>query len=408
MPRKLTSPLESVEFRLKLEPRRKPYNPITVAPGVRLCIRRNIRNASSWVALLADGKGGEGQVKIGDADDHERADGIHVLDFWQATEAARKLVRDKIDPGEKPITLAHMFDGPYRDHLAANGKRLVNISQGRKHLPATLLEKPIALVTPQEIRALKTRLFTRSGLKQTSIRRVMKPVLAAIALAETLDRQIDGKAWREAFAGIEDKYDSRNIDVISDADVHRFVEATYEIVGPEFGLFVEVLAYTGTRPSQAARLLVRDLISDPKAPRLHMPTSLKGSAKRKVTRQPVAIPLELARKLKAAAKGKPADAILLPRSDGAAWRESDHNRPVKKVAEATGLDITIYVLRHCSIVRSLLANVPIRVVAVTHDTSTEQIERTYSKHILHHSDAVARQGLLAPPPADKGTVVALR
>src|SRR5262245_25980999 len=102
MPRKLTSPLQSVEFRLKLAPRRKPYNPITVAPGVRLTVRRNVRNASSWIALLADGKGGESQVKIGDADDYEKADGVHILDFWMAIESSRRLVRDKIDPGEKP------------------------------------------------------------------------------------------------------------------------------------------------------------------------------------------------------------------------------------------------------------------------------------------------------------------
>jgi integrase len=407
MPRKLTSPLQSVEFRLKLEPRRKPYNPITVAPGVRLAARRNVRNASSWIALLADGKGGEGQVKVGDADDYERADGVHVLDYWQATEAARKLVRTP-DPGEKPITLRFMLEGPYRDHLITNGKRLTNISRSRKHLPTTLLERPLPLVTPQEIRALKTRLFAKSGLKQTSIRRIMKPILAAIALAEALDRRIDGKSWRDTFAGIEDDYESRNIDVIPDDHVHRFVEAAYKIVGPAFGSFVEVLAYTGARPSQAARLLVRDLIGDSKTPRLHMPTSLKGKGKRKVTHQPVAIPTGLARKLKAAAKGKPASALLLPKADGSAWSEGDHDRPTKKVAVATGLDITIYVLRHCSIVRALLAGVPIRIVAVSHDTSTEQIERTYSKHILHHSDAVSRQGLLAPPTADKDNVVTLR
>jgi hypothetical protein len=126
-------------------------------------------------------------------------------------------------------------------------------------------------------------------------------------------------------------------------------------------------------------------------------------------RQPIAITPELARKLKAASKGKPADAILLPRPDGAAWKEGDHNRPVKKIAAATGLNITIYVLRHCSIVRSLLANVPIRIVGAAHDTSVDQIERTYSRFILHHSDTVARQGLLAPPPkADESKVVPLR
>ena len=181
--------------------------------------------------------------------------------------------------------------------------------------------------------------------------------------------------------------------MIPDADVHRFVAGAHTI-DKALGLFVEVLAHTGARPSQAARLRVRDLlVGDPQVPRLHIPVSRKGRRQRKVTHQPVAIPPELARKLKVAAKSKAAAALLLPKSNGQPWGEGDHDRLVKKVAAATGIGITIYVLRHCSIVRSLLAGVPIRVVAASHDTSVEQIERTYSRFILHYSDTVARQGL---------------
>jgi hypothetical protein len=54
-------------------------------------------------------------------------------------------------------------------------------------------------------------------------------------------------------------------------------------------------------------------------------------------------------------------------------------------------------------VRQILAGVPIRVVAVNHDTSVAKIERNYSRYVGDHSDALARAGLLdvAPvPPAD--------
>ena len=56
--------------------------------------------------------------------------------------------------------------------------------------------------------------------------------------------------------------------------------------------------------------------------------------------------------------------------------------------------MTIYALRHTSIVRQLLANVPIRVVAVNHDTSVVMIEQTYSKHIAAHSDEITRGVML--------------
>jgi len=67
------------------------------------------------------------------------------------------------------------------------------------------------------------------------------------------------------------------------------------------------------------------------------------------------------------------------------------------VAKATELDpaeVTLYALRHSSIVRQLLAGVPTRVVAATHDTSVAMLERTYSRCIGEHSDALTRVALL--------------
>jgi hypothetical protein len=50
-------------------------------------------------------------------------------------------------------------------------------------------------------------------------------------------------------------------------------------------------------------------------------------------------------------------------------------------------------LRHTSIVRAILANVPLRVVAANHDTSVVMIERNYSAFITDHSDAISRAAL---------------
>lgn len=54
----------------------------------------------------------------------------------------------------------------------------------------------------------------------------------------------------------------------------------------------------------------------------------------------------------------------------------------------------MYALRHTSIVRQLLAGVPIRIVAVNHDSSVGMIEKNYSRHIGDHSDAVVRAAML--------------
>jgi hypothetical protein len=54
----------------------------------------------------------------------------------------------------------------------------------------------------------------------------------------------------------------------------------------------------------------------------------------------------------------------------------------------------MYALRHSNIVRQILAGVPLRVVAVNHDTSVGMLERTYSRYIGDHADALARVALL--------------
>jgi len=99
---------------------------------------------------------------------------------------------------------------------------------------------------------------------------------------------------------------------------------------------------------------------------------------------------------------------LLLRSNGERWghgRSRHHRNDMRAVVEAAGLDpdvVTLYALRHSSIVRQLLSNVPIRIVATLHDTSVKMIERTYSKHIAEHTDAIARRALLdtaQTPPA---------
>ena len=76
-----------------------------------------------------------------------------------------------------------------------------------------------------------------------------------------------------------------------------------------------------------------------------------------------------------------------------------------------GLDpteVTIYALRHSSVVRQLLANTPIRVVATLHDTSVVMIERTYSKFITDHSDGLSRRALLDTARSVSENVVALK
>ncbi len=125
------------------------------------------------------------------------------------------------------------------------------------------------------------------------------------------------------------------------------------------------------------------------------------------------ITVQLAARLKAAAKGRADNAPLLLQSDGSAWGDNpgqSYHRDVDKVVTAIGLDpdeVTMYALRHSSIVRMLLQNVPIRLVASLHNTSVRMIEKHYSKYITEHSDDISRRALLQDEPPGGDNVVAL-
>jgi hypothetical protein len=163
-----------------------------------------------------------------------------------------------------------------------------------------------------------------------------------------------------------------------------------------------------------------------------MPTSRKGRGQKKIMRRPVPITESLALHLRKAAGDRPPDSPLLLKSafeittnklsDGDSrkvaegktsepWKRSDHTRIFQRAVQNAGLDpseVTINALRHSNIVRQLLANVPIRVVATNHDTSTAMIERTYSRFISDHSDALARRALLDLSQSAFDNVVSIR
>jgi site-specific recombinase XerD len=108
----------------------------------------------------------------------------------------------------------------------------------------------------------------------------------------------------------------------------------------------------------------------------------------------VPIPASLVTRLRS---NRPDDAPLLVKPSGDPWVKSDQSKPLRRVMRRAGLDpkvVTMYALRHSSIVRQLIAGVPARVVAVNHDTSITMLERTYSRHIGDHADQLTRGALL--------------
>jgi integrase len=383
------SRLETRTNRLKLPVREKPYDFTTIAPGIAVGYRRN-QTAGTRVVRVADGKGGNWTKRVGLADDFEDADGEHVLTFWQAKDKARKLARRGTDDAGRPVTVKEAVDAYERD-LIARGGSVANAGRIRRHLTATLAAKPVGLLTARELAAWRDGLLA-GGMKSATLVRLCKVAKAACNLSAKRDHRIANRnAWRDGLSGITEGFTSRNLQRLTDAQVSALVGAAYAI-DRAFGLYVETLAVTGARCSQAARLTVGDLQVGAE-PRLLMPCSLKGRG-RKPVKRPVPITADLAAKL---ASNRSAAAPLLLRVDGRPWQSSqdgDHEALYRQAAKRAGINGTIYALRHSSIIRMLLANVPVRIVAATHDTSVVMIEKTYSAFITEFSDALTRPALL--------------
>jgi integrase len=393
MPRRIRSAdLETRTARLKLPVRKKPFA-VLISPGIHLCYRRNQR-VGSWVVKAALGKGRYWTDAFAHADDVEPANGGTILDYWQAIDRARGLARGNHGEGDdKPLTVAQAVD-QYAADLEARGGDVGNAKRVRVHLPIAVAAKFVSSLTARDLQRVREAMLAKGSTRDT-INRTSGALKAALTLAANRDERIANRtAWRIGLARLPNAGRARNV-ILSDGKVLELIAAAYGI-DRALGLMVEVAAVTGARASQLARLEVQDLQDDRTAPRLTMPSSRKGRG-RKVERRPVPIPLSLAAKLKAASTGRAADAPLLLKQLGGRWRKGDHWRPFQQAALAVGLDpaeVTLYALRHSSIVRELLANVPVRVVATKHDTSVTMIESTYSKHIADHADALSRRALL--------------
>jgi integrase len=389
MARQVRSKLETRTVRLKLPVAKKPVFE-KIGPRVGLGYRRN-KTAGTWVVRVADGAGGNWTKSIGFADDFADADGKEVFDFWQAQKQARMVARGGDD--EKPVTVGAALER-YEADLKTRGGDAYNVSRIRNHLPAALANRTVKLLAADELRRWRDGLA--KVMAPASVNRSCTVLKAALNLVAGGDEGIvNRQAWGNGLETIPDADASRNI-ILTDAEIRRVAMEAYRETA-EFGLLVEVAAVTGARVSQIVRIEVRDLQADRADPRLMMPSSRKGRGTRNVAPRPVPIPAGLVARLRSVTVDRPDNAPLLVKPGGGPWKKSDQTRPFRRVAQRAGLDpsvVTLYALRHSNIVRQLLANVPIRVVAVTHDTSVQMIEKAYSRHIGDHTDALTRPALL--------------
>ena len=220
---------------------------------------------------------------------------------------------------------------------------------------------------------------------------------------------------------------AREKQILPDADIRAIISAAWEVDAEgewegDLGRMVLVLAATGARFSQVARMKVADVQLAQN--RLMVPVSRKGNGEKKLTHIGVRVGDDVLAALAKATAGREGSASLLLRprqprqkpTGAAKWKKGERGpwysanelsqRPWPPIVKRAGLaDGTVpYALRHSSIVRGLRAGLPTRLVAALHDTSVAMIERHYAAYIVDAMDELAARAVV-PLTTAPATVV---
>jgi integrase len=447
--------LDSREARSKLKARGKPYYR-AVERGLHIGYRRLRDEAGTWVIRRYLGDRTYAVERLGAADDRSDADGIAILDFWQAQTKARELmvgrahgntegpaptVRQAVEPyiaerdardtrrkGRPVHSDAHRLER-YVIGRTAHGKR-------KEIAPTRLADMLLQQLEKDDLRRWRASLpQTLSG---SACERTVSDLKAALLAAYAAHDKRLGPTFpgivKDGLRVNSNGHDGtatevRENQILSAAQFDRLmraakdVDAERELDGDLYRLVV-MLAATGARFSQVARMRVGDV--QRKQGRLLVPTSLKGKGK-KIAATPVPVGKDVLDALLPATTGRANDAHLLERwrhkqavKGGIRW-ERDRRGPWQFATEIDREwllirrramlpnEIVAYSLRHTSIVRGLEALLPVQLVARLHDTSVAMIEKHYARWIAHGlEDLAARAVMPLLPQEQNDKVVTLR
>jgi integrase len=402
------SKLKTRTGRASLPSRRKPYKGSPIAPKVYCVYRKPLAGPGSWSRLSPTMSPTTGQMlmtleRFALADDVEPANGITVMDRYQARAEALKRARGSEGGGKAIAVDAAVKD--YAKDLEVRGGIAYNVTSLRHHLSEAMLARLVGDLTKEELEGWRDALVDK-GLTWNSANRYGKSLKAALALAARRDKRIlNTAAWKEGLKPRKVKGNNappRDHFYLPDAVINAIARES-RLEGEDFGALIETLAATGTRESQALKLRPGDLRDDdPAAPRLMIWCSAKGRD-RDPEQRSVPISAKLAATLRARAIARGPTRPLFDKVWGTSKR-------FRVVLERLGLDVSLspYVLRHSSIIRQIRGGVPLRLIAFSHDTSTIEIEKTYGRYLSNASDDLTRKALLADDVVPAGdNVVAL-
>ncbi len=403
--------LETRTARTRLRIRRTPYF-AKIAKGLRLGYYRG-SISGSWIARCYRGAGVYATEALGIADDTLEADGVKVLDYWQAQEHARRWGKR-----QRLIAEGMLREGSYTvanavtDYLAEiKAEKSPVAVQGAKYvfdawvlpdLGAIQVEK----LTTDRINRWRNKLATqpkrvRSKLtaiepatretaddddarraRKATANRILTMLKAALNRAFHADRISNDSAWRKVKPF--KRVDEAVVRYLSAAEARRLVRACPQ----DFKKMVQAALLTGCRYSELARLKCGNFNRDSGTLAIRLS---KGKIRHVVL-------TDEAKTCFAdwTQERGPSENVFL-RADGGAWGTSHQKRPLDDASERAGISpaVNFHILRHTHGSHLAMSGVPMGVVAAQLGHADT---RMTEKHYAHLAPSYVAQTIRANFP----------
>lgn len=362
--------LATVTSRARLPQRREPYW-LPIFRGAALGYRKGA-TGGTWVLRLTDGVG-KHYSALGAADDLNDGTG---LDYKSAFEAARKLADVPVAASLK-ATVNDALDR-YLAKLMAGNSPASTLYDTRCRFDSLIRPAlgavPLAKLTARDLGDFLNELA--DGRSGETVKRIWAQFKAALNHARREKLAAHDGAWRDVTLPV-----SRSVarKVFLSAQQCRELLANCE--SDALRDLVRAGLLTGARLGELVALRCRDFDAA---------TSTLDVAGGKTGGRVIYLSQEGASFFTRLAKGRGADAPLLPKADGATWGKNHHQKAMVRAVAAAGLDgdTVFYSLRHTHISMALKAGVNIQVLAENTGTSVRMIERHYGKFLRRDRSAM--------------------
>jgi len=387
--------LDTRAARQRFQKRREPHWR-SLSEGMAVGYRKGAKGGT-WIARHYSKDHGRRYQALGTSDDVVDADGLHVLNFNQAQEAAREWYQllARKDAGEVlddagPYTVAQAMADYVVDYKRRGGKAVDRMEHTiNAHILPKLGDIEVARLTKRLVREWRdalvdapARVRTRRGEPQrykegentpvearrrrSSVNRVFNIFKAGLNYAHQNDRVTNNVAWTRVklFRNV----DAPRVRYLTDNESKRLVNVS----PPDLRLIVTAALLTGGRYGEIAALTVNDF--DPDTDTIYIAPSKSGKDRHVVLTQ------EGVDFFKRATAGQAGDELIFRRSNGTPWKPHYQSAPMREACAQAKISppIGFHILRHTYASRFVMGGAPVAVVAKQLGNTVQICEKHYA------------------------------